>query len=786
MAMAHLTLLFAGGLFMAIPVVLHLIMQQQPKQLVFPALRFVQKRRETNTRKMQLRHWILLALRCLAIGAIGAALARPSVASSLFGNWLLVAGVGLLILLAGGVTLVVGLQRRGTALLTLMGGITALLAIAFFWLLGSVAGGKGPAIGNSKAPVAAVIIVDNAARMQYQAQNQTRIALAQERARELMKQLPEESDIAILDAGTGLESFAVDRAAALQMLDGIRPTGAALPLPAVVQSALELLGQSDKTRHEIFVFTDLTTSAWNENSARGLAERLAQSAEIGVHIIDVGIEAPQDYALGSLQLSSEILPQSARLELQTEIRRLGPGGTRAVELLIEEEDRTLPVIVDGKPVYPPAKVRSRQTATLDEGGAQGLTFQIGGLPLGVHHGQVRIVGEDALAADDVRYFTIAVQPAWRVLVVAPRGISATPFTEAIAPYEFRQTKQAKFDCVVVGQSELANQTLSDFAAVFLLDPAPLPPPQWEQLAEFVATGGGLGIFLGHRAEPSAFNTPEAQAILPARLAFETRMPEGVWLDPRSLDHPVLAPFRSIGTTVPWRAFPVFRYWSLKDVAADTSTIIPYADGRPALVERPHLQGKVMVLTTPVTDPLAPRGREAWNELSTGENAWPYFILANEIASYLVSSQHMRLNYLAGETATIPSDPHRDPERYQLFSPSDDPYEVVARDGVVSVKFTEIPGSYRLKGQQTTAVLRGFSVNLPPEATDLTRIDPAQLDTLLGADRYDLVRADGDISIESEARAGREFFPWLMVGLALLLAMEHLLANRFYKPEAATA
>src|SRR5690606_38418663 len=121
-----------------------------------------------------------------------------------------------------------------------------------------------------------------------------------------------------------------------------------------------------------------------------------------------------------------------------------------------------------------------------------------------------------------------------------------------------------------------------------------------------------------------------------------------------------------------------------------------------------------------------------------------------------------------------------------FSPSDDPYEVVARDGVVSVKFTEIPGSYRLKGQQTTAVLRGFSVNLPPEATDLTRIDPAQLDTLLGADRYDLVRADGDISIESEARAGREFFPWLMVGLALVLAMEHLLANRFYKPEAATA
>ena len=35
-------------------------------------------RREANRRRMQLRHWLLLAMRCLLIAAVAAALARPT------------------------------------------------------------------------------------------------------------------------------------------------------------------------------------------------------------------------------------------------------------------------------------------------------------------------------------------------------------------------------------------------------------------------------------------------------------------------------------------------------------------------------------------------------------------------------------------------------------------------------------------------------------------------------------------------------------------------------------
>src|SRR5581483_6691945 len=71
-----------GGLLLAgIPVLLHLIMRQKPKQLPFPAFRFLIKRHRTNQRKLQLRHVLLLTLRMFLIAGVCLALARPKVLS---------------------------------------------------------------------------------------------------------------------------------------------------------------------------------------------------------------------------------------------------------------------------------------------------------------------------------------------------------------------------------------------------------------------------------------------------------------------------------------------------------------------------------------------------------------------------------------------------------------------------------------------------------------------------------------------------------------------------------
>ncbi|HXG11891.1 MAG TPA: BatA domain-containing protein, partial [Gemmataceae bacterium] len=78
-------LLLTGLLLVGIPVLIHLIMQQKPKRLPFPAFRFLLQKHRTNQRRLRLRHLLLLALRMLLIVLICLALARPRLFSERIG-----------------------------------------------------------------------------------------------------------------------------------------------------------------------------------------------------------------------------------------------------------------------------------------------------------------------------------------------------------------------------------------------------------------------------------------------------------------------------------------------------------------------------------------------------------------------------------------------------------------------------------------------------------------------------------------------------------------------------
>src|SRR5438093_4974609 len=83
------TILLAGAALVGLPIIIHLIMKQEPKRLPFPAFRFLKQRLKTNQRKLRLRHFILLAMRMLLIALFCLALYQPSVLSeglNLHGN----------------------------------------------------------------------------------------------------------------------------------------------------------------------------------------------------------------------------------------------------------------------------------------------------------------------------------------------------------------------------------------------------------------------------------------------------------------------------------------------------------------------------------------------------------------------------------------------------------------------------------------------------------------------------------------------------------------------------
>jgi hypothetical protein len=309
----------------------------------------------------------------------------------------------------------------------------------------------------------------------------------------------------------------------------------------------------------------------------------------------------------------------------------------------------------------------------------------------------------------------------------------------------------------------------------------LTPSAWEQLAGYVRNGGGLALFLGHNADVPSFNNLTARKLTGGRLDRQWRSPGDVFVTLRDLSHPLTAAFREVATSVPWNRFPVYRHWGLEEIVPPARAVVRYSNNQAAIVETSLGRGRVLTMTTPVSDPAQLKGRQTWNELPTGTDAWPFVVLVNEMMRYLSDAGGTKLNYLAGETALLPNAPDKYPERYQLFTPLDQPQDVTAADGQVAIKFTELPGAYRLKGFLRRPVVRGFSVNLPESASQLTRLAREELDELLGPDRYHFARSQNEIVLGvGEARLGREFYPFLILLVALLLGLEHLLANRFYR------
>ncbi len=214
----------------------------------------------------------------------------------------------------------------------------------------------------------------------------------------------------------------------------------------------------------------------------------------------------------------------------------------------------------------------------------------------------------------------------------------------------------------------------------------------------------------------------------------------IYLSPESLEHPLLAKFRPLRTNVPWDGFPVFRHWQLGPLAPDAAVIIPYSNTLPALVERPVGEGRVLMLTTPVSDPAS--RRDLWNTLPTGDEPWPFVMLANEMLRYLVGGSSTQLNYFVGETAVAPLPTNAKTAVCLLTTPSGETVRqaIDERRRALVYTATDEPGSYRAKAGGDAGVDLGFSVNLPAASTSLVRASEAEIKAVFGETPFRLAQS----------------------------------------------
>jgi hypothetical protein len=794
MALVHLSLL-AGVLLIGIPIAVHLAMRPQPVRHLFPALQFVRERQQTSQRRLKLKRFLLLLLRCLAIAVAAIALARPAVTQQQWSVWGAGGAAGIVATIAGVAAAVSFIQNRGRWLTIGLIVVAAILGVVTAIVLAMAMRGDVPTLlGDQEAPVSAIILVDSSPRMDYEFRNKSRLIEVQTIAERLIEKLPRESEVAILDTEGAEGVFSPDRSAATTVLEKLEVSGGARPLYEQIDQVLQLAKVAKHQRRELYVFTDMTHAAWNGNredawdeaAAKRLQDSL-QESDLVVYLIDVGVDKPQNAGLGPPRIDTETLVRGGEVILEVPLRVVGESVTKTVELWVESAGNAIPQMQDGE-LSVPAMVR-RGTAPVSASGESSGTarFSLAGLDEGVYHGEIRMLGDDSLVHDNTRYFTIRVREAWPILLVAPENVSATFVAQSLAPSVLEEEGGWRFDCTTIAIRDLPNQDLSDYAAVCLLDPTPLPEPQWEDIQDFVKTGGGLVVLLGHNAQPPrAFQTPLVNDILGGSLDRQWRNVErNLFLAPQEYSHSIMVPFREIRTSTPWDRFPIFRHWSFEDLADDVEVLIRYGNGKEALIEHGVGAGKVLTLTSPLSDPARPVGRTPWNELAFGEDGWPQFILINEMVNYIVSDAKGQLNYPTGSPVTLDGERGNDVQRYQLFPPGQDPYQLIAQDNRVTLRDTRQAGNYRLRGRRGIDVIRGISANLESHQTALPRMPSENLNAIFGESRYQLVRENAEIErAQGRNRVGREFYPVLMVMLAMVVVLEQLLANRFYTPRAA--
>ena len=208
-------------------------------------------------------------------------------------------------------------------------------------------------------------------------------------------------------------------------------------------------------------------------------------------------------------------------------------------------------------------------------------------------------------------------------------------------------------------------------------------------------------------------------------------------------------------------------------------IVRFSNNQPAIIETVMGAGRILTTTTPVSDRRNDPAHDAWNYLPTSEVPLPFFMLMYGMFPYLANPSDVQWNHQVGDVVEIQLPGSQLDATWQLFTPQLD-WQTPQRRRKARRHRYEYAGHYRLKLDQESAT--GFSTNLPPSATQVKRLDPKQLEEILGEDRYTLARGTEELSRGiGRARIGRELFPFLMLCIVGILSMEYLVSNRFYAP-----
>ena len=222
-------------------------------------------------------------------------------------------------------------------------------------------------------------------------------------------------------------------------------------------------------------------------------------------------------------------------------------------------------------------------------------------------------------------------------------------------------------------------------------------------------------------------------------------------------------------------------------------IVRYADKekRPAILERhfnaEKVRGRVLLFTTALDSPsLVVTSKARWNDYLSQSTF--FLMLVDKAVGYLAGNlEDTTLNFSCGQTVPVILPDPGQAQNFTLQGPG-----LAGADALVShdgkeksllITAAEAAGNYTLRDSKME-VAAGFSLNVPSGECDLTRLDVNKVEELFGPDSVLPLGPKISLAQALQSRWSQpvDLMPWLMILLLLVLAVENLLANKFYRRE----
>jgi uncharacterized membrane protein YobD (UPF0266 family) len=268
-----------GLLAASLPILIHLLNRRKLQRIRFPAVRFILLSQKRISRSYRLRHWLLLALRTLAVIFLVLLLANP----------IFQTGAGLF---AGG------------------------------------------------GPVALVLLVDNSLSMTWSGDDNG-FKQAKDAARLLVGALNDDDRAAVLPTNiTGKETYRLknQKDVLSREIDAIEIADGTANLTAALEKAYELL-QEPAGQKEIRLITDMGLTGWDQFSVAALKR---VDASIPVKLIRIGRkEQPLNGSIKDIRLASQGVGVNIPLQIQATLGNFGDKEIKdaLVQLSIDGQNR---------------------------------------------------------------------------------------------------------------------------------------------------------------------------------------------------------------------------------------------------------------------------------------------------------------------------------------------------------------------------------------------------------------------------------------------------------------